>query len=490
MAETSLAARLKETHPLYQKFFADWQFYADSYEGGTEYTSKDAYLFKHARETPNDYAERIERAVFTNFVRKQIDVYAAFIFKDPIERQTTDAAFKDFELNADRRGTPLSQIMAEQVGKVGMIHGHTVTVVDLPRDASTSKTRRQDKEKGIRPYVRVYSPLEVVDWALDADGSYRWLRVCEDAVETLDPFDTRGQAKRIYRTWTREGFYVHDDEGTEIDAGEHKLGEVPAVFTPVKEHLKYVDIGESLVVDTAALNRRIYNYESVLDEFIYRQAFNILAMPYDPEKTPLGASAGSGGSQNAAPTTVGTGKGIRFPNSGTPPFYLSPPTPPAEVIMERIEKAQARLVEVAKLQDRKVSAAEKSGIAMKYEFHESNSAFAKIAKNLEDGEKKIVRLFYKWQGKDDGPVSVTYPSDFNLSTLAEQLEEALTLVELNVSPTFTKQVKKGVVAAAMPGLDAKTEKVITDEIDSEQGTNEVIAEVERRLQEAEQKPAA
>lgn len=489
MAETSLAARLKETHPLYQKFFADWQFFADSYEGGAEYTSKTDYLFAHARETDKDYEERLARAVFTNFVRKQIDVYAAFIFKDAINRETKDEAFKEFELNADRRGTPLSQVMAEQVGKFGMIQGHTVTVVDLPRDASTSKTRRQDKEKGIRPYVRVYSPLEVVDWAIDADGSYRWLRVCEDAVETLNWNDTRGKAKRIYRVWTREEFFVYDEDGNQIDAGEHKLGEVPAVFTPVKEHLKYVDIGESLVVDTAALNRRIYNYESVLDEFIYRQAFNILAMPYDPEKTPLGANAGSG-SQNTAPTTLGTGKGLRFPNSGHPPFYLSPPTPPAEVIMERIEKAQARLVEVAKLQDRKGSAAEKSGIALKYEFHESNSAFAKIAKNLEDGEKKIIRLFYKWQGKDEVPVSVSYPTDFNLSTLEEQLDEALALVELNISPTFTKQVKKNVVAVAMPGLDAKTDKKITEEIDSERAANEVVEEVERRLKEEEEKPAA
>jgi hypothetical protein len=489
MADTGMAARLKETHPLYQKFLADWQFYADSYEGGTAYTAKEDYLFAHARETPKDYEERLARAVFTNFVRKQIDVYAAFIFKDPIHRETKDTAFKDFESNADRRGTPLSQVMAEQVGKFGMISGHTVTIVDLPRDASTSKTRRQDKEKGIRPYLRVYSPIEVVDWAIDADGSYQWLRVCEDAVETLDPWTTRGKATRLYRTWTREGFHVHDEEGTELDAGAHNLGEVPAVFTPVKEHLRHVDVGESLVVDTAALNRRIYNYESVLDEFIYRQAFNILAMPYDAEKTPLGASAGSQGG-GSAPLTVGTGKGLRFPNTGHPPFYLSPPTPPAEVIMERIEKAQARLIEVAKLQDRKGSAAEKSGIALKYEFHESNSAFAKIAKNLEDGEKKIIRLFYKWQGKDEAPVSVTYPSDFNLSTLAEQLEEALTLVELDVSPTFTKQVKKGVVAAAMPGLDAKTEKTITDEIDRARAATEVIDEVERRLKDAEEQPAA
>jgi hypothetical protein len=109
---------------------------------------------------------------------------------------------------------------------------------------------------------------------------------------------------------------------------------------------------------------------------------------------------------------------LTYPAVGSPPSYVSPPVDPARVIMDNIAKAERSLIDLAKLQDRRSSSAEKSGIAHKYEFHESNSSFAKIAANMEDAERKIIRLFYQWQKKPGGsevsvPVSVEYPRDFN-----------------------------------------------------------------------------
>jgi len=465
MADSSIAARLKETHPLYQQLSPDWEFYVDSYQGGDTYTRKSAYLFRHARETEHDYGDRLNRATFTNLVRKQVDIYSSFIFKEPIERQTDDALFREFENDADRKGTPLSQIMAEQVGKVGMIQGHTVTIVDLPSDATKSKTRRQDRTLGIRPYLRVYSPLEVVDWAIDANGSYLWVRVCETAADTSAPFASRVTPTKIYRTWTRTEFIVHNEDGQELDRGDHGLGEVPAVFTPAKEHLQYLEVGESVVVDTSILNRAIYNYQSLLDEFLYRQAFNILALPIDGETTPEKIKS--------LTQALGTQKGLFFPAGTSPPSYITPPSNPAEIIMQRIEDAHRELIEMAKLQDRKSTSSEKSGIAHAYEFHESNSAFAKIAKNLEDGERKIIRLFYKWMNKDEVPVSITYPTDFNVTTLADTIDESLGLFSLNVSPTFNRLVKKRVVDETFPGLDEATDTKIDEEIDTTPDDNQL-----------------
>ncbi len=481
MPETSLADRLKQTHPTYAKFAKDWEFYADSYEGGSAYAGKEEYLFRHPRETDEDYTERLCRATYLNLVKKQVDIYAAFIFKDEITRISKDPEFLEFEQNADRKGTPLSQVMSDQVGKFGMVMGHTVTIVDLPRHASNSKTRRDDKELGIRPYVCVYTPSEVKDWAIDGDGNYRWLRVEEDAPDESSWNGERGEAKKLYRTWTRDEWYVHDQEGREIDAGKHELKEVPAVFTPIQEHLRHMDVGQSVVSDSAPLARAIYNYHSVLDEALYRQGFNILAIP-------VGEKSGVPGKPDSATrvaTTIGTSKGIKYPAGSNPPSYITPPSDPAEVLMKRIEDAKREFIELAKLQDRKQNSGEASGVARAYEFHESNSTFAKIAKNLEDGEKKIIRLFYKWQGRKDAdiPVTVSYPTDFNVATLADMLDESIALLEVNASPTFNRLVKKRVVEEAFPKLDDKTRKVIDEEIDTALSEDALAREVAKRLAE-------
>jgi hypothetical protein len=472
--KNALAERLQERHPLYQAFVGDWEFYADSYEGGDAYMRKQ-YLFRHLRETDNDYKERKARAVFTNLVRKQIDIYASFIFREEIKRDAKDLAFEDFKNNADRRGTPLSQIMSDQVGKLSMISGHAVTIVDLPKDARKSRTRLDDRRLGIQPYVTTYEPSDVVDWALDIDGRYSWIRVKEAAPDTSEPFSSRMQPRTIYRTWTKGEWFVHNDEGVLLDQGEHGLGEVPAVLTTAKEHLRYFDIGESLMVDTAVLNRSIFNYQSLLDEFLYRQCFNILAIPVE-DKLPNDRR------KNVA-SELGTNKGIRYPAGSSPPSYISPPSDPADVIMRRITDAQRELVEVAKLQDRNGSDAQKSGIAHAYEFHESNSAFAKIAKNLEDGERKIIRLVYLWQGVKDAPVTVSYPSDFNVTTLGDTIEQALGLLQVNVSPTFNGMVRKRIANETFPEMDAATKKAIEQEVGATPSPDAVELEIQRRLAE-------
>lgn len=472
MADSSIKKRLRQTHPTYAALQADWQFYLDSYMGGEHYRQKD-YLFRHLRESPKNYEDRKQRAVYPNYSRKVIDINSAFIFKDPIKRDSDDPGFEEFQSNADRKGTPLTQIMAEQVGKLGMVAGHAVAVVDVPREAGVARTRRDDQLLGIRPYVSVYTPLDVVDWSIDARGAYRWIRVRECAPDDTGPLDERKKQRFIYRIWTTDECMVFDEDGTEIERSTHTLGEVPAVFIPIGEHMQHVDVGESKLTDIAPLNRAIYNYRSLLDEFLYRQAFNFLALPTDESLTPERIKA--------LMQEIGVNNATFYPAKTNPPSYVSPPSDPAEMIMKAIEASAREIIELAKLQDRKSSSAEKSGIAHAYEFQESNAAFAKIAKNLEDGEKKIIRLFYKWQKKNDVPVSVQYPQNFNITTLADQLEEALSELTLDISDTFNKQVKKNIVQAALPGADAAVRDQIFDEIDAARPTDAIAAEVDRRL---------
>ena len=450
--------QLEQRHPLYTQFQTEWQLYEDSYVGGSQYLAHaiGRHLFPHFREHSDNYLDRAARAVYPNYSQKVIDIYAAFIFNGGIIRTSDDPDFKAFEENADRAGTPLSQVMKEDVMVNASSIGHVVAVVDLPTPDRTPTTKLDDIRLGMRPYLTIYTPLDVVDWSLDRFGNYQFLRVREESPDISDPFQKRDDAKYVYRTWTQDAWFTHDENGALLSSGTHKLGEVPAVMIPVRRHPKLSGIGLSLLSDIAPLNRRIFNYESLLDEFLYRQCFNFMAFPITDKVTEEQV-------KNYL-KEAGTTNGFYYDGNGAPPSYISPPTPPAEVLMTKIEKASIQIIELAKLQDRQSGSSDKSGIAWMYEFNESNSAFGQIAENLEDGERRIIALFYKWLGREVA-AEVEYPDDFNIRSLNDEIEETISLLTLDISETFNKELKRRIVKKALPSISDQQESEITDQID-------------------------
>ena len=67
-----------------------------------------------------------------------------------------------------------------------------------------------------------------------------------------------------------------------IASGEHRLGRVPLVTVYNVASRKYPRCGASALADIAPVNRSIFNWCSLNDEFLYRQCFNILAIPDYP----------------------------------------------------------------------------------------------------------------------------------------------------------------------------------------------------------------
>lgn len=459
-----LKDRLAQTHPLYDAHQQSWLLYRDSYIGGTRYIENRAYLFKHFREDQGDYADRLRRAVYPNFCRRVIDTYNAFIFREPISRvpHGDDAAFKAFESDADLRGTSLTQFMSEEVQKPASIYGHVVVLVDLPSTDVAPATRLDDAKLGMRPYVTAYSPLDVVDWALDGDGDYTYVRFREEAGDESTWDADRKEPRCIYRTWTQTEWLIHDDTGALLRSGTHDLGVVPAVRVPILPDMDCPELGQSILADIALLNRAVYNYRSLLDEFLYRQCFNILGIPTTGSMTKEKIEEWL--------KEFGTTRGFFYDGTGAPPSYVSPPVSPAEFLLKTMETTAQEIVELAKLQDRSATQKTASGIARAYEFQESNSAFTKIARNLQASEEKIIWLFYRWKDAtvrpNEVPVAVEYPTDFNLRTLAEEIDDALALLTMQISPTFNAEIRKRVAEQALPEADDATEKKIRDEIDA------------------------
>jgi len=174
--------------------------------------------------------------------------------------------------------------------------------------------------------------------------------------------------------------------------------------------------------------------------------------------------------------SVGTGKGLLYPADRNKPEYISPPSTNAEVYFSHIDRQISKIFQLAKLEGGSVqpvnqSAVEQSGVSKAWDFNQTNSALAKKASNLEDGELKLWKMFASWQGKDFNG-SITYPNEFSIQSLKSDLDEVEQSARVNLGKTFNIEVKKAIIQKKFPRLpDDKLSKIFK-EIEDNEGKGE------------------
>lgn len=449
---------VERTYGMYDQFCGWWDFYLDSYEGGDDYL-KANYLYRHVKEDENDFRDRIQRSYYYNFCRTIVDTYIAHIFRkaNAIYRRADDGGeYERFLSDVDARGNSMNVFMQEQVAPAAQIFGQVFVVVDKPKFKGELKSKAEEREKGLRPYLVAIDPRDVVDFQLDSQGNVLWVRMREVRERPSDPFyksNASDEEEYGYRTWTREGWFLHDSQGNLVEADEHSLGRVPVVTVYNVESRKYPGFGVSALSDIAPVNRSIYNWCSLNDEFLYRQCFNILAMPEMP---------------GVKRRKIGPGNALTYPiDAARPPHYIYPPVEPGEYLLKNIDAAIRQIYRLAVLGaawgiETPQSA---SGISKAYDLYQTNENLVKKAKNLEQAEAEIGAVWGLWEGKEGFKPTVEYPTDFKISDLAEDLKNDFAVLKMNISESFNKALKKR-AAARYIKLDPKEMKQVDAEIES------------------------
>jgi len=314
-------------HPEYEFMLPRWVFYLNSYEGGEDYVSNTEYLFTHARETVEDRNYRLHRAVYYNYCRSIIDVYVSHLFKKEVIRESRDTGYHEFLRDIDLRGNSVDSFMAGFVAPMALVFGTVYVLVDLPVVEDKLGSSYDESQRGIRPYANLVLPMDLVDWELDRFGQFNWVKIREAVPPQLSPLGAREKPRHQYRIWTRNAWFLinEDREFLNPHGGEgepHPAGVVPIVPVRAERSFTRELAGVSALADIAHCCRKIYNLASLLDEFLYKQCFSFLAWPGDVNTEELGAS-------NVA---------TYDPATKALPAYISPPTDPASFIESQIDK--------------------------------------------------------------------------------------------------------------------------------------------------------
>jgi hypothetical protein len=126
------------------------------------------YLPKYPAETADDYAARLRGATIDGVVMEGVEGLTGKVFhEDPdLSAVKIDAAILE---NIDNKGNKFA-VFARDSFKAGF-DGSSVIIVDAPKldDGETVQSLEDERNKGIRPYWRLYRAKDATNWMWDTD---------------------------------------------------------------------------------------------------------------------------------------------------------------------------------------------------------------------------------------------------------------------------------------------------------------------------------
>lgn len=431
-------------------------------------------------------------ARYENFGGKILDQMRAALFREePIRRvgttdkKTTPDPIQDWWRNIDRkvsangsrvspqnpqglpRGaarTAINKFWPQAWDAAGTF-GHMFIVMDRPK--GTPGTTQADQ---LAPFLRMYTPLDAIDWLIDDLGHLVAIMFVERAQrQTMNEIDTTPRYR--LRVFTDEYWALYDSDMTLLEGGPqdglHLLGRIPVVTLYAKRRSLVPLIGHS-VLDDPQLYIDLYNLTSELRELLRNQTFGLLNVILGAEESVQDAQQNMGRMSGTESVIFSHGKAE----------FISPDA--ANVDAYRNERSDLirsiyRLSAISWESDSRDAEAKGS---LKLKREDLNQMLSAFADELERAENEVAELFYRatygaeaWEQRfTDDQVVIRYPETFDATPFDVLLAQAEAALALGMPPTFTKELRKRLVGKFLPDSPQDLIDTINAEIDA--GTQE------------------
>jgi hypothetical protein len=389
--------KLVKGNPLYRQHIHRWRYLFNSFMGGQIYAQR-GYLTRYSYESDVDYQSRITYTPLDNHCKGIVNIQNSFLFREEPDRDfgslATDPSLEPFLWDCDLEGRSLNAFMKD-VSTYSSVLGHVWVVMVKPQ--TNARTRAEELEQEIRPYLTLITPMSVLDW--------RWRRAPSgvyylEYLKYIEENDMSGET--VIREWTEQEITttVLDDESQTVTSRTVEINElmrIPAVCV-YNQRSTIRGIGMSDIEDIARQQQLIYNIYSEIDQSTKLNGHPSLCKTSDVE------------------AAAGPGAIIQMPDNldpGLKPYTLSVSNDTSAMweSINNITEAIDRMANTAAV--RAKSTRVLSGVAMEVEFSMLNSRLSEKADNLELAEEQLWRLFAMYQAKAwDGQVH--YPDSFSI----------------------------------------------------------------------------
>ena len=429
---------IEQQHSQYKGMMPRWEYFIRSYLGGKEFQDG-KFLQEYQLELESEYFKRLAYTPLDNHCKNVIHIYSSFLFRVEPTRNfgslSEDMSVEHFFDDADLEGRSFDALMRE-VQNYASVYGHCWIIVDKP--SSNVMTRGEELEQGIRPYLSIYTPENVLDWKYSRSSSgYYFL----EYLKIRESIEDDGEYYKIWYLDKIDTVFLptaNRDEPKLIESVPNPIGKIPAVIL-YNQRSPMRGIGISDLTDIADLQKSIYNELSEIEQIIRISNHPSLVKTRDTEAV----------------------------DANLKPYILQPSGSNLDGVIKSImHKVDAinRLSHVGAI--RATGERIQSGIALRTEFQLLNARLAEKAKLMELAEEQIWRLYALWQETVfDG--EVMYPSSFDIRDWATDLELLQQAKASNIkSATFTKELDKQIARTVIDD----DEKLVVIDAEIEQNT--------------------
>ena len=329
-------------------------------------------------------------------------------------------ALAQFLDDADLEGRSFDSVMRDAT-TLANIYGHVLLILDKP--TSEANTLAEELAEGIRPYLSIITPENIVDWEWERQRNGRY------ELSMLKIKEYEDDEKCVYRVWHRDIVTVYevetdkDDDYTIIEQYDNAMGLIPGAFLYAQRSHER-GIGISQIADVSDVQKSIYNELSELEQVIRISNHPTLVMTEGVD-----ASAGAGSvivieDQDVDPSLK--------------PYLLQPNSSSIGSILQAIEMKVSMIDRMAHLSSmRSTTSGTASGVSLKIERELLNVKLAQMADNLENTEEHIWKLFSSFYGIEfDG--SIDYADDFDMRDAYTELDF---LLKASVAPVSSAAYK-------------------------------------------------
>lgn len=483
---------------IYNVLRGHWAFLHDMYQGGfrllfpsstvsnqclTEYvtgqqygrpeqiTARDSgirrsYLVPYPGESLEEFDTRVKLAVYINICQPIVDAYVDAITPG-VKRELgmLDAPLSSLDGNGQTW-----ELCVDDVARWTSCYGMVATVLDAPR-VNPSETRAAEAQSGTGLRIIVVHPPAIAWVVIGDDGQLDQFAYRETAYVDLSSRTIESMA-RVW-VWTRTEWMLV--EGTVRDAEpiagqQNKLNPVPGMRgphgTPGKVPVEFcffkrdssvtIPLGISPIDDAAKAGQLVYNELSRIEEY-HRKAPPFLAIP---EKE------ASGVLPPETKVTVGPDTAFGYSSQTGAPSWVSPPADmPNEIRTHCVFVIQASYRSAGLELSADTSAQVQSGEALRIRSRDFESRCRRFAMQLKGWEERMLSLAALWLKMPDPQSRVTYPDRYVLPDRAEDLAQAVVLVNTFASemgPSGKIATLRQAVNAALTLSDDDAEKIINE----------------------------
>jgi hypothetical protein len=345
--------------------------------------------------------------------------------------------------------------------------GHVVLYLDISAPADEPATAADQPS----PYVRLYTPLDVLDWRRNDQGCLVWVKLLEATQPEF--LGTVGDARSVvtYRirvvdetSWSLYDFKT----GKFISRGPHGFGRLPVVYLFAKRRALLSDIGESVLGDPRNYID-LYNLTSEVRELLRGQTFSFINLPLGtgPDAMSVESAQAMMGQQTGTMNVLFSGGDAKI-LTGDPANVTS--------YHDEISRVKREIYREAGVQWATDSKDAEAANSLELKQDEMNVRLSAYADECQQAEYALADLWYRARyGEDLGPtkleeaqVVIHYPEHFTATPFDEVLKQVQAAQSIGMPALFLKELRKAIVAKfeGMANLTPEMMRQINEAIDT------------------------